>query len=424
MINQKEKLQVRVAILKSVSIFSQSDEESLEKIASVVTDMWFEPEQNVFEKGETGSSLYIIVSGKVRVHDGEYTFATLGERQVFGEYSLLDTEARSASITAVDKTHLLRLDQHDFYEIMASQINVTKGILKECIKRMRYQNNLEEKLALSNKEIQQQRDEIAHKNALLEKKNRDITASINYAKRIQTSVMPDAEKLSQIFSEAFILFKPRDIVSGDFYWFYKIDDHRSVVAIADCTGHGVPGALMSIAGNAYLNQIVKFQCIYSPDQILNELHKNIKEGLNQDETENKDGMDITICFLDTKKGILEFAGAKNPLVYIQNNELFHIKGDKFSIGGHQFAEVQLFTKHTVELTSTTTFYLFSDGYQDQFGGSENRKFMVRKLKDLLLELHHHPMDFQHQELERIFVEWKGETDQIDDVLIAGFKVGK
>jgi serine phosphatase RsbU (regulator of sigma subunit) len=418
----QEVLQERVTILKTVSIFSQSDEEALAKIAATVSDVWCGPNENIFQKGEAGSSMYIIVDGQVKVHDGDYVFATLGNRQVFGEYSLLDTEARSASVTTITSTQLLRLDQADLYDIMATQVNVTKGILKEFIKRMRFQNNLEERLALSNKEIQQQRDEIANKSALLEKKNRDITSSITYAKRIQNAVLPSPLKIHNIFPESFIFFKPRDIVSGDFYWYHQIDEYRSIVAAADCTGHGVPGAFMSIAGNAYLNQIVVFQGITSPDKVLDELHNTIKTNLKQEETENKDGMDITICLVDRQKKILEFAGAKNPLIYIQDNQLHYVKGDRMPIGGHQRDEDQVFTKHTISIDRPTVFYLFSDGYQDQFGGSQNKKFMTKRLRELLFDLHTCPMDEQHNKLEQTLDQWMEGVDQIDDVLVIGVKI--
>jgi serine phosphatase RsbU (regulator of sigma subunit)/predicted PurR-regulated permease PerM len=268
--------------------------------------------------------------------------------------------------------------------------------------------------------------EVQHKE--IEKKNRNITNSLNYAKRIQHAVLPHVEQLNQSVNDYFILFKPRDIVSGDFYWFANVG-HRTVIVAADCTGHGVPGAFMSMAGCAYLNQIVYLQGVTAPDKILYHLHQNIKKEFKQDNKENRDGMDLAICVVDKQQKIIEFAGAKNPLVYIQDGEIYEIEGDKMPVGGIIRGVERKYTKHTVSYASTNQspsfFYMFSDGYPDQFGGEEGKKFMKKRLKELFLSitLEHQQMRKQKEILDMTLKEWVGNTyDQVDDILVVGFKM--
>jgi serine phosphatase RsbU (regulator of sigma subunit) len=231
------------------------------------------------------------------------------------------------------------------------------------------------------------------------------------------------EDLPKLFDDAFILFKPRDIVSGDFYWFSEYHN-KIVVTAADCTGHGVPGAFMSMIGNELLNKIIKTFGITSPDLILQELHRGIKNALHQNDTLNRDGMDIALFVVDKKQKIMEFAGAKNPLVYIQNNELVQLKADKNAIGGLERIEGEeaMFSKIEVALDVPTWVYVFSDGYQDQFGGPDDRKFMIRRMKELMLEIHQKPMSEQHNILDHTVEDWMKDTVQIDDILVIGVKI--
>ncbi|WP_291722325.1 7TM diverse intracellular signaling domain-containing protein [Bernardetia sp.] len=287
---------------------------------------------------------------------------------------------------------------------------------------------LEKKVKQRTVEIEQQKEEIEAINTslmeqkgLMEKRNNDITSSINYARRIQDAVLPDLRTFKKNIPNCFILYKPRDIVSGDFYWFAK-KDNQIIVAAADCTGHGVPGAFMSILGDSYLNQIVNLQGITKADSILSRLHGQIRRALRQSSTENKDGMDISICVIDLEQKHVTFAGAKRPLLYIQNETIFEIKGDKHSVGGFQTKAENAYTSHQVNFDEPTTFYIFSDGYVDQFGGKQNRKFMTKRFKQLLLDIHKEPMVRQRQLLAQEFDDWKGNNKQIDDVIVVGFQV--
>ncbi|WP_299456263.1 tetratricopeptide repeat protein [uncultured Microscilla sp.] len=321
---------------------------------------------------------------------------------------------------------------------------ITRRANKQLSKQ---KNEIEEKnteLFQVNEEIAAQRDLLETKNVEIENINQDITSSIVYAQRIQEAMLPSLNRIQTYLPQSFVLFKPRDIVSGDFYWFSNIKptNHEAapqdmthdklVFAAVDCTGHGVPGALMSMTGNNLLNEIVEMRGADCPSEILRLLHKGVKKALKQDETNNRDGMDMALCVIDRQKKEVNFAGAKNPLIYINNGKLHEIKGDKTPIGGEWGKKEgeRLFTKHCLPLNNdVTTFYMFSDGYQDQFGGPEGKKFMKGHLKKLLLEIHQKPMKEQKQILETTIIQWMErqnartkEEPQLDDILVVGFRV--
>ncbi|TAE00534.1 MAG: tetratricopeptide repeat protein, partial [Bacteroidetes bacterium] len=215
-------------------------------------------------------------------------------------------------------------------------------------------------------EIEAQRDALSGTNYKLNKAYEDIKSSIHYAQRIQKAMLPQDSQIKKVLPESFLLFKPRDVVSGDFYWLGEIQE-KVVIVAADCTGHGVPGAFMSLIGNDLLNEIVLAREIIEADQILNELHKGVRRALKQNETSNKDGMDLALCVINKKENEVVYAGAKNPMIFIQNNELDTIKADKMPIGGSSQEHQIGFSKKHIPLKEENTFYIFSDGYQDQFG---------------------------------------------------------
>ena len=275
------------------------------------------------------------------------------------------------------------------------------------------------------RKIDNQKGEIEAQSRLLEKKNNDITASINYARRIQIAALPPNADIYRALPESFIFFEPRDIVSGDFYWFKEIDNKLFLAAL-DCTGHGVPGAFMSMIGNKLLNEIVETKRIHDVDHILQELHKGVFASLKQDETTNRDGMDISICMINKFDNKLEFAGARHPLLIVQNGEIEEIKGDRYSIGGLKKKEgPKIFTKKVVELDNNAphkqTFYIFSDGFRDQFGENQDKKYGKRRFKDFLLSIQDEPMKKQRISLRNELLNWKGDQKQLDDILVIGFQ---
>jgi len=290
------------------------------------------------------------------------------------------------------------------------------------MKNTELEQQKEEILAQSD-ELEAQRDKLFETNEQLADKNKNITASITYAKRIQEAMLPLTNKIEQSFDDYFILFKPRDIVSGDFYWFAQ-KNNKTIFTAVDCTGHGVPGAFMSMIGSEILTTIVN-QGITIPSEILDYKNRYIRKALKQEQTDNQDGMDMSLCTIDKQNKIIEWAGAKNPLVYIQNKELFHVKGDSQSIGGHQLVKKKRaeFANHEISYADTPTyFYIFTDGFQDQFGGSKNRKFMVKRMKELIYDNHQKPMKEQQKILNIAIETWMKDVEQTDDILVIGFKL--
>jgi serine phosphatase RsbU (regulator of sigma subunit) len=269
--------------------------------------------------------------------------------------------------------------------------------------------------------LKEQNIKIVNQNKIIESKNRNLTDSIVYAQKIQESLLTKTSELNKTLADAFILLKPKDIVSGDFYWFGKTGN-KFIFSAIDCTGHGVPGAFMSMLGNSFLENIIYKDGITSPDKILDELNKSVQTSLKQAETNNQDGMDMAICTIDLATGTVEYSGAKNPLIYIQNQELTTIKGDRYPIGRSLYESVK-FTKHTIKPKSPTCFYMFSDGYVDQFGGPGNSKFKIPNFRALLHKIHEKPMAEQQTLLEETLEEWKNGQEQIDDILVVGFKIG-
>jgi serine phosphatase RsbU (regulator of sigma subunit)/ligand-binding sensor domain-containing protein len=297
-------------------------------------------------------------------------------------------------------------------------------------------------ISQKNEVLSNQQAEIIEQSESLAEKNQEITSSINYARRIQEAMLPHLSAIKKSFPESFILYEPRDIVSGDFYWFTETNleprytkeptlkntpsifrgfaEGKKIIAAVDCTGHGVPGAFMSMVGDAYLNQIINSEVITQPQLILKELDNYVRNGLKQKETSNLDGMDMTICVIDPNLKTLSFAGAKNPLIYIQDGNLHQIRGDKLGIGGFIFDESpKEFTRHVISIDKPTWFYIFSDGYQDQFGGKKGKKFMIRNLKELLLDNHQKPMEEQSLLLKEALIDWMQGYKQVDDILVIG-----
>ncbi len=263
---------------------------------------------------------------------------------------------------------------------------------------------------------------ITEQKHLVEEKNKDITDSINYAKRIQEALLPAKEVKYEIFPNAFVFFKPRDIVSGDFYWFTKKNGKRIITAV-DCTGHGVPGALMSMIGNTFLNEIIEGKNITQPSLILSELRHMVIKSLKQthEMTESKDGMDMSLLTFDDENNTVEYAGANNPMWLIRKGECIEYKPDKRPIGYYR-GEGLPFTNHKIELQKGDTIYIFTDGYADQFGGENGKKLKYKPFREALLSIQHEPMLKQEEILIKKFDEWKGPLSQIDDVLIIGIRI--
>jgi serine phosphatase RsbU (regulator of sigma subunit) len=256
----------------------------------------------------------------------------------------------------------------------------------------------------------------------LEDKNNELMDSMRYAKRIQKTILPDKKTMDKTLDDHFTIYKPKDIVSGDFYWTTSTID-KVFIAAVDCTGHGVPGAFMSLIGYNLLNQIVIQRRIHTPGLILTELHKGVRATLKQDSSDSKsrDGMDITLVAIDRFDDRIQFAGAYNPLYWHDQKELHIIKGDKMAIGGEQMEDERVFTNHEIEIKPGDCIYLTTDGFVDQFGGPEGKKFGTKRLKELIEENWHEKMTVQRALFNLKWKDWIMDGEQIDDVTIIGIK---
>ena len=298
-----------------------------------------------------------------------------------------------------------------------------KLLEEEVLKRTDEIRNQNRVLEDQKKEIICQRDLAQEQRNQIEAQKEEIQSSIRYAQRIQSATLPPKKKLDSILKEYFILYKPCEIVSGDFYWVAQRNTHIFFAA-GDCTGHGVPGSFMSMLGLSALNDIVKSLSLIKASVILDQLGNRIKEALHQDEgkeMDSHDGMDISLCILELETCILQFAGARNPMYFIRNNILSEIHGDNIDIGS-QSTEIQEFTNHELKCEKGDQIYLFTDGFADQFGGMDRKKYKSQKFKDFLLSIHNETPDRQKLMLDSEIEKWRGDFQQVDDILVMGINI--
>ncbi|MGZ4099263.1 MAG: SpoIIE family protein phosphatase, partial [Bacteroidia bacterium] len=303
------------------------------------------------------------------------------------------------------KTRKLKADKQKLEETVNER---TKELRKE-----------KEKVEIINKEVVLQKAEIEHKNI-------EITDSIKYAKNIQEALLPALGDTEKALDNCFIFYLPKDIVSGDFFWFHENEQTRYIAA-ADCTGHGVPGAFMSIIGNTLLNDIVSRQKNTRPGDILLELHKGVKKALHQSQkdSQRRDGMDIALCAIDKTSSTINYSGANRPLWIFRKNKDYQleiIKPNKFPIGGLELEENRVYQNHSISVLPGDCIYIFSDGFADQFGGPRGKKFMLANMQKLLHSNMSLEMHKQKEKIALAFNEWKQDLEQIDDILVIGIRI--
>jgi serine phosphatase RsbU (regulator of sigma subunit) len=345
---------------------------------------------------------------------------------------LLKIEENNLQLYQIEQQEEVMRNSFEELQEKTEQMQAQEAIMQQAMMEM---NRINEELQTSEQRLEgevkrrtaqigAQNKALEHSYLALESKTRTLHQSINYAKHIQSAILPPQTIIKTLFPKSFVFYKPKDVVSGDFYWIdRKVNSNgntRIAMAAVDCTGHGVPGAIMSMIGYNLLNQFSNQATLEEPQLLIQKLHNGVIQSLQQEQTENRDGMDLSICVYDSEKQTIDFVGAKNPLIYIQNNELFEIKGTNASVGGAFYKNKNVrFEKHTIDVSIPTTIYLYSDGYQDQFGGEDGRKFMKSKFKQLLFENHQKPMEEQHKLFSTTFNKWKENEDQVDDVLLIG-----
>ena len=331
-----------------------------------------------------------------------------------------ETEQKQREIELLSKekeVQDLKLNKEITVRNMVVAISILALILLVLIyNRYRSKHRANQELGKKNQEIEQQKE-------IVEEKNWEITSSIEYAKRIQDAIMPTISEIREALPDSFVFYRPKEIVSGDFYWFAK-NEERIYLAAVDCTGHGVPGAFLSMIGNDHLNQIVGVEKVEKPDEVLNRLHHEMQITLKQKHgvTDNHDGMDVALCTISEKENKLYFSSANRYLYHIRKGELNEIKGDHFNIGGIMHEDVRSYNLHEIPLEKGDVFYIFSDGVSDQFGGAKSKKFGYKRLKATLMDMHEKPMSEQQLIYEKTITEWVGDGDQIDDFLLIGIRI--
>ena len=319
-----------------------------------------------------------------------------------------------------DKIHYV------FFREMNEEVRIRKRFIeiqKDIDLKTKEVNIQNEEIESQKEIIETQRDVALKQRDEIIIKKKEITDSIRYASRIQSALLPHEEAFINSFSDYFILHFPKDIIGGDFYWISKKTD-TTVVAAADCTGHGVPGALMSIMGMAFLDEIVNNLGIVQPDLILNHLRQRIINALGQKGIfgETSDGMDIALFTIDSERNKLQYSGAFNHLLMIRNNTMTDLKADRMTLAYYKGINNTSFKMHEIDISANDSIYIYSDGYADQFGWREDKKYSIRRFKELLMNIQDIPMKGQKVLLENEYNNWKGDMHQIDDILVLGMQI--
>jgi len=311
-----------------------------------------------------------------------------------------------------------------FYSVLAALlVGLVYSYIKWRLHRLiKEKEILEEKVLKRTNEIECQKNELALQRDMIERKNASITSSILYASQIQNAIFPPEEFIHKLLPDNFVLSLPKDIVSGDFFWIAE-KDNRIIFTVADCTGHGVPGSFMSLLGITLISEIVNILGVVESDEILTSLREKVIQTVQQNRKAitTSDGMDISLCVLDRKRHTLQFSGGMNDLIYIHHGKVQVLEADHISVS-ILYADYGKFSKKEIQIEKGDVLYLASDGFQDQFGGKRDKKFMRHRFHDLLAEIHELPMPVQKEVLEKRLHEWMGSTIQTDDITVMGIRL--
>ena len=353
-----------------------------------------------------------------QLNDSIYSLESI--KQISEMQEKFDTEKKEREIDLLKKDKKIKEDAL-YEQSLINRAIVIVGVLLLLLTIVSIRGFMQKKKANQILDLKNSKIEIAYNTIGLQHK--DIKDSINYAKRIQEAILPPGKFIKEHLPNSFVFYSPKDIVSGDFYWVEPIDN-KILFAAVDCTGHGVPGALMSIVGFNLLSKAVNEYHLSQPSLILDSLSNGIGKTLHQtdNDSEIKDGMDIALCSIDFNKKSLEYAGAFNPIYIIRNKELIQIQADKRPIGYHINGQLEKYTNNEFNLQKGDTIYVFTDGYADQFGGEKGKKFKYKSLQNLLISIQDKDMEEQKNILVDTFINWKGKLEQVDDILIMGIRI--
>jgi serine phosphatase RsbU (regulator of sigma subunit)/HAMP domain-containing protein len=374
----------------------------IRKLKSVLQDMSYGvlPKKRMKYKGDEIGDMNIALNGLVQAMELTTDFAKEVGSGNFGSY----------------------------YKPLSDQDNLGHALLKMRADLAENERVLEQKVIERTEQVVKQSEEIKSKNNELEILYKHVTDSIRYAKRLQEAIIPTNVAVRQLFPQSFVLFSPKDIVSGDFYWINQVEN-KSYVAAIDCTGHGVPGAFMSLVGYNILKEItLNDEVAIAPSIIMDRMSKGVvktlnpKSGTTEAANQTKDGMDMSLCCVDYQKMELQYSGAFNPLYLVREGKLIQYKANKFPIGFRVDYQIQNFTNNVIPLQKGDTFYIFSDGYADQFGGPNGKKYMTGNFRNLLVEASKQPIEKQKDFLNTTIENWRGELEQVDDILIIGVRI--
>lgn len=390
---------------------------TIQTVTLLVSGIW------VWRKGNKYARFFVIAWASYIIAGLAYTQMIAGNLPIvfWTRHGMEFGSALEVILLAIALTDRYRVIRQEREEAIEKALRTEQGAAEKMERKVKERTR---ELSAANQELNQMNEELSAafetvnlQKADIEKKNRDIGASINYAQRIQQAMLPDEAAIRSLTSEYFILFRPRDIVSGDFYFFTQVGDD-TFVAAADCTGHGVPGAFMSMIGNDLLHQAIE-SGLRDPADILSSLHEGVRRSLRQRETQNQDGMTISLCRINQKDRELAFAGAKQGLFLVRNGEAEFFKGSRHEIGGMERSVTRAYQTLTFPLEGDLRVYLYSDGYPDQIGGERNRKLRSKPFRALLQEGAKLPWGAQRERLVRHLRQWMGEERQLDDILVWG-----
>ncbi len=395
----------------------------INQLNDILYTLVYNIDEEVFQFGVTGGSVFYkhkyelfpeILKTNYEKGGVIERYSTENGDWISGFYPIKNSKGETISIVQSD----INLTEHD-EEIWSDYLNKTIISLSVIIFIALLLLPYMKKILTEDEKIKQA---LYHQKKEIEIKNKDLTDSINYAKKIQLAILPDLEYIDKSLPNSFIYYKPKDIVSGDFYWCRNIGD-TTLIACVDCTGHGIPGALMSMIGNSVLNEIINNIKGSTPDpgNILDQLEKGVNEALSTKdyETQSKDGMDISLCCIEKDKQLFHYAGALRSLIIINDDGLKEIKGNRFPIGGGDTYKKGNFKSHTLNIKEGDKFYIYSDGYPDQFGGPKNKKYMNKNFKDFISKNCHLNSSEQYSKLDKELRNWQGENEQVDDILVIG-----
>jgi serine phosphatase RsbU (regulator of sigma subunit) len=407
--------------IASAPIFEGTQGHQLELIIKASMLVNYKSGQVIFERGERANGFFIIIEGHVKIHVRQIKFIELGPGKYFGEYAMIQKQAHSSTVTAIDDCKCLVVPPDIFENLLQQNLPFSNKLLKSLIQRLRSKDKLEISLIEKNKEISDQNEKIREQNQKIREQNEKIHESIEYAGMIQSTMLPSKKLLDLKLENYFLIFHPREKVSGDFYWFAQ-KGNKYCIAVSDCTGHGVPGSMISILGVSFLNEIITQITDPDPGKILTKLNNKMQNALNQNREryQSHDGMDISILVIDFDSMELSFAGAQSSLYILRNNELSIFDPDKVNVGTapHNYK----FNRQDTLLDYDDMLYLFTDGIVDQLGGSDFKRFGTSRLKSVLQQFGHLNLEKQEQAILDSLYEWKADNKQTDDITLLGIRI--